>query len=234
MGKGAMVAIGLIAALLVISGCGESSEGSGGNAHVNKESGSTHGLIRDERVGTPPPPVKETNLKKLAEDAGCFLLLKYREQAPKNLPLGAETPDYRTHPPTSGPHVEPPYQQADGAYLVEPDPINVVGALANGRMAIAYAPDLFEEIQLELKGLYDTMYGGTLLFPDDDMEYAVAATTWSNFLGCTGYETQNQKTLDVVRAFGKATWGKHGSTPVEEVPVEGPTPANPEEPAGDE
>lgn len=234
MGKGGLVAIALIAALLAASGCGDSSEGSGGNAHVNEESGSTHGLVRDERVGTPPPAVKETNLRKLADDAGCFLLLNYKERPPKNLPLGAPTPEYTTDPPTSGPRVEPPYQQADGAYLVEPDPINVVGALDNGRMAISYAPDMFEEIQHELKGLYDTMYGGTLLFPDDDMEYAVAATTWSNFLGCTGYETQNQKTLDVLRAFGKATWGKYGNTPVEEFPVEGPTPANPEEPAANE
>jgi hypothetical protein len=226
MGKRGLVTIALVAALSVASGCSDSSGEEGNNAHVNESSGSTHGLIRDERVGTPPPAQPKTPLKQLAESAGCFLLLDYREQKSKNLPPGAETPDYHTHPPSSGPHVEPPYQQADGAYLIEPDPINVVGALNNGRMAIAYAPDMFENIQLKLKGLYDTMYGGTLLFPDDDMEFAVAATTWSNFLGCTGFE--GQKTLDVVRAFGKATWGKYGSNPVDANPVEGPTPANPE------
>lgn len=226
MGKRGLIMIALVAALFVFaaSGCGEDSEGSSGNAHVNEDSGTTHDLIRDERVGTPPAPPKETKLRKLAEDAGCFLLLDYREQKPKHLAPGTEPPKYNSDPPTSGPHVEPPYQQADGAYLVEPDEINVVGALDHGRMAIAYAPDMFEEIQLELKGLYDTMYGGTLLFPDDDMQYAVTATTWANFLGCTGWE--GEKTLDAVRAFGKATWGKHGSKP--DFPVEGPTPAKPE------
>lgn len=232
MGKGGMVvAIALIAALLAVSGCGDSSEGADeGNAHINEASGSTHNLIADERVGTPPPPPPKVNLAKLAKEAECFLLLEYKEQQPKNLPVGAEMPKYKTDPPSSGPHVEPPYQQADGAYRVEPDPINVVGALAHGRMAVSYAPDLFEDIQLKMKGLYDTMYGGTLLFPDDDMEYAVTATTWSNFLGCTGYDPDG-KTLDVVRAFGKATWGKYGPEPVDSFPVEGPTPADPEEPA---
>jgi hypothetical protein len=233
MGKRGLVVIALAAALSATSGCGESSEGAGGNnAHVNESSGSTHGLIRDERVGTPPAAPKATKLRELANAANCFLFLDYREQKPKELPRGAEPPQYHTNPPTSGPHVEPPYQQADGAYLIEPDSINLVGALDYGRMEIAYAPDMSEEIQLKLKGLYNTMYGGTLLFPDDEMQFAVAATTWSNFLGCTGYE--GQKTLDVVRAFGKATWGKYGSKPVDAFPVEGPTPADPKTAASSE
>jgi hypothetical protein len=95
-------------------------------------------------------------------------------------------------------------------------------------MTIQYAPDLPEEIQLELKGLYDTMYGGTLFFPNNTMLYAVAATTWGNGLFCPGYE--GSATLDAIRAFGKATWGKSGDEPVKKFPVEGPTPANPEEP----
>jgi hypothetical protein len=232
MGKRGVAMIALVAAVLAVVGCGGGSGEEGGSAHVNEGSGSTHGLIRDEREGTPLPPPKSTNLKKLADAANCFLLLGYREQKPKDLPPGADTPKYHTDPPSSGPHVEPPYQQADGAYMVEPDPINVVGALDNGRMAIAYAPDLNEKIQLELKGLYDTMYGGTLLFPDDDMQFALVATTWSNVLGCTGIE--GPQALEVVRAFGKATWGKYGSNPVDSLPVEGPTPADPETTAGSE
>jgi hypothetical protein len=96
-------------------------------------------------------------------------------------------------------------------------------------MTIQYAPDLPEEIQLELKGLYDTMYGGTLFFPNSKMNYALAATTWSNGLFCSGYE--GAETLDAIRAFGKATWGKYGSEPVDKFPVKGPTPANPAEPS---
>ena len=72
-------------------------------------------------------------------------------------------------------------------------------------MEIQYSPDLPEKDQLALKGLYDTMYGATLLFPNDNMPYEVAATTWTNLLGCPNYK--GAITLDAIRAFGKATWG---------------------------
>lgn len=227
MRKGGLVVAALAVLLLALSGCGDSSEGSGGSAHINEDSGSTHDLIADERTGTAPPPAKVTNLRKAAEDANCFLVLDRERKKGEEVPPGTQPPRFGVYPPPSGPYVEAPHQQADGAYLNLPDTINWLGSLSNGRMAIQYAPDLSEKSQLELKGLYDTMYGATLLFPDDEMQYAVAATSWANFLGCTTYETQ--KTLDALRAFGKATWGKHGKNPVDSVPFEGPTPADPEE-----
>ena len=225
MAKGGLVVVALVAVVVAISGCGGSSEGSGGAAHINEESGSTHDLVVDERTGPTPPPVKVTDLRKAADQASCYLLLGTKPEKGKKLPPGAPTPEYQTDPPASGPYVEPPHQQADGAYLNLPAPINQVGALNNGRMTIQYAPDLAEDFQLELKGLYDTMYGATLFFPNDEMQYAVAATTWTNFLGCTSYDSQ--KTLDALQAFGKATWGKHGGEPVDALPFEGPTPADP-------
>lgn len=233
MRKGGLVLLALIAALFVVTGCGDSSEGSGGSAHINDESGSTHDLLPDERTGTPPPPSgKLASMRDAADVANCFLLTDMEPSKGKQLPPDAPAPEYQTEPPTSGPYVEPPHQQADGAYMNMPDAINQLGALDHGRMTIQYAPDLSEEIQLEVKGLYDTMYGATLLFPNDEMEYAVAATTWTNQLGCPGWEGKN--TIDAIRAFGKATWGKYGSQPVESFPFEGPTPADPEEPASSE
>ena len=50
------------------------------------------------------------------------------------------------------------------------------------------------------------MYGATLLFPNDKMPYEVAATTWTNLLGCPTYK--GQATLDAIRAFGKADLGQ--------------------------
>lgn len=230
MRKGVLgVVAALVAAMLAASGCGGSSDGSGSNAHINHESGSTHELIPDERTGPAPPPVKIENLAKAAEEANCFLLRGAAPKEGKQVSPGTKTPEYRTNPPVSGPYVKPPYQQADGAYLNLPARIDQVGALDHGRMTIQYAPDLAEKSQLELKGLYDTMYGATLFFPNDEMQFAVAATTWTNLLGCPSYDTQH--TLDAIRAFGKATWGKGGSQPVESFPFEGPTPADPEQPA---
>ena len=57
------------------------------------------------------------------------------------------------------------------------------------------------------------MYGATLLFPNEKMPYEVAATTWTNLLGCP--DLQGRGTLDAIRAFGKATWGKYGGEPAE-------------------
>jgi hypothetical protein len=224
--------LAVAAVLFALVGCGGSGSDEGGDsssAHVNAASGSTNGVILDERNGTPPPPVKNPNLQKAAEGAGCYLIRNIKPEGDRELPPDAPAPEYKEDPPTSGSHVEAPHQQADGAYLVGPEPSAVVAALDHGRLAIQYAPDFRESAQLELKGIYDTMYGGTLFFPNETMEFAVAATTWTNLLACTGWE--GQKTLDAVRDFGKATWGKHGSGTLKEFPVEGPTPANPEEPS---
>ena len=98
-----------------------------------------------------------------------------------------------------------------------PAEIDFVHSLEHGRLEIQYAPDLPENDQLALKGLYDTMYGATLLFPNDKMPYEVAATTWTNLLGCPNYK--GAITLDAIRDFGKATWGKYGGEPVQRVHV---------------
>jgi hypothetical protein len=225
--RGAALLLALLALAVAVAGCGGDSGDDDSPAHVNEDSGSTHGLPLDERVGTPPPPVKETDLEKLGRQAGCYVFLDLPEEGDKELPPDAPAPKYETDPPTSGDHVEPPHQQADGAYLLMPRASDFVAALDHGRMEIQYAPDIPEESQLELKGLYDTMYGGTLMFPNDEMNYAVAATTWRNRLACTSWAGSD--TLDAIRAFGKATWGKNGSKPITAFPFTGPTPKDPAE-----
>lgn len=226
MKQGVMVLAILITGLLF--GCGsEGGDSSGSAAHVNEESGSTHGVALDERDGIPPPPVKEAKLRKAAADAGCFAYLNLKDEGRDLIPPESPAPKYETDPPTSGDHVEPPNQQADGAYLEQPFPIDFLASLEYGRMEIHYAPDLPEKIQRELKGLYDTMYGGVLLFPNSEMLYGVAASTWTNLLACPGWG--GKKTLDAIRAFGKATWGKYGAKRKAALALTGPTPADPEE-----
>ena len=189
--------------------------------------GSTNGVEPDDRAGTEVPATKVFDLDEAAEKAGCDLELKLKDEGSTHLPENSPPPVYKTDPPTSGNHVEPPYQQADGAYSEPPEQLNVVHSLEHGRMAIQYSPSLPEKEQLELKGLYDTMYGASLLFPNDDMPYEVAATTWTNLLGCDTYK--GSITLDAIRAFGRTTWGKYGGEPVEAFTFTGPTPAKPDE-----
>jgi Protein of unknown function (DUF3105) len=218
---GLLVVVGIVAAV-ASSGGG----GSGGEAHINQASGSTNGVEPDERSGPAPAEVKVTNLKQAAKQAGCVLKLKLKDEGHEHIPPTAPTPEYETSPPTSGPHAEPPYQEADGAYSEMPGEIFLVHSLEHGRLQIAYSPDLPEEAQLELKGLYDSLYGGALLFPDENMEYEVAATAWTKLLGCPEYK--GAITLDAIRDFGKQTWGKYGGEPVNGFSIKGPTPIQPQ------
>jgi hypothetical protein len=216
---------------VLVSGGGDSGGGNdGGGAHINTNTqvGNSNGVSPDERAGIVPVAAKVTNLKTAADQAGCELRLNLPDEGNTHLPEDSPEPEYKTSPPSSGNHVEPPFQQADGAYSEPPKQLDVVHSLEHGRMAIEYSPDLPEKAQLELKGLYDTMYGATLLFPYDEMVYDVAAATWTNLLVCRSYK--GAKTLDAIRAFGKETWGKFGGEPVEAFAFTGPTPAEPDEP----
>jgi len=230
IGYGIAGAVGLIvivAIIVVATSGGGGGESASGGAHLDTRSGSTNGIEPDNRSGTKPPALKVANLKKAAKMAGCDLRLHLKDEGHTHIPQGSPAPDYKTNPPTSGNHVEPPFQQADGAYSEMPLPIDFVHSLEHGRMEIQYSPDLPEADQLEVKGLYDEMYAATLLFPNKEMPYAVAATTWTNLLGCKQYK--GSITLDAIRDFGKATWGKYGGEEVEGFPFTGPTPREPAE-----
>lgn len=215
---GLAVLVGIVAAIGSSGGGGDSA-----GAHILQGTGSTNGVEPDEREGTEPAALKASNMKQAAKEAGCDLRLKLKDEGHTHIPPTSTTPDYKTNPPTSGNHAESPYQQADGAYGEMPKEIFVVHSLEHGRLAIQYSPDLPEEDQLALKGLYDTMFGGTLFFPNTNMDYEVAATTWTNLLGCREYK--GEITLDAIRDFGKATWGRYGGEPVNAFGLKGPTPA---------
>ncbi len=218
------IGLAVIAAIVIVIA---SSGGGGptGLSHIDTQSGSTNGVQPDDRSGPKPPPVKVANLKKAAKLAGCVVHLHLPEEGHTHIPPGSPSPHYKTNPPTSGNHVEPPYQQADGAYSEEPEKIDFVHSLEHGRVEIQYSPELAESDQLVLKGLYETLYAAALLFPNGEMPYKVAATAWRQMLGCRQYK--GAITLDAIRDFGKKTWGVDGREPVEAFPFTGPTPRNP-------
>lgn len=222
---GVLAAAVVIGIAVVILNSGGSGSGASGAAHINTSSGSTNGVKPDDRDGPTPPPVEDHNLKTAAKAAGCELRLGLRDEGHTHISPDAPVPDYGTDPPTSGTHAEPPYQQADGAYLEEPKQTFFVHSIEHGRLEIQYSPKLPEKGQLALRGMYDTLYAGTLLFPNKQMPYAVAATTWTNLIGCNRYE--GAKTMDAIRDFGAATWGRYGSEAVTSFPFTGPTPAQP-------
>jgi hypothetical protein len=220
---GAVVVLAVVALIVVLAS--SSGGSSGGESHINQASGSTNGVRPDEREGTPPPGVEVADLKTAAAKAGCVVKLHLKDEGHEHIPPTAPTPHYGTQPPTSGPHVEPPYQQADGAYIEMPGEIFIVHSLEHGRTQLQYSPELPEKAQLELKGLYDTEYGGSLLFPNTNMPYQVADTTWTKLLGCPQYK--GAITLDAIRDFNQEVWGKYGGEPVNGFNIKGPTPLEP-------
>jgi hypothetical protein len=224
-GIAGVIALVVIVAIVIAVTSSSGGGGGGGDAHIDLKSGSTNGVQPDERSGPKPPPVKVANLKQAAQQAGCQLRLHLEDEGHEHIPPGSAPPDYKTNPPSSGNHVEPPFQQADGAYTEEPEKIDFVHSLEHGRLEIEYSPELEEKDQLALKGLYDTQYAASLLFPNGEMPYQVAAVTWTNMLTCKQYK--GAATLDAIRAFGKQTWGKYGGEPAELFVFTGPTPRHP-------
>jgi hypothetical protein len=206
----AAVVVGII--VVIASGSGGDGEGeqvaeSAENAHIDPATGIT--AAPDNREGTPPPAVEQARLNQAAAQADCDLRLDLPDEGANHLSPNEDPPNYETNPPTSGDHDENPL--ADGAYSEAPEARNVLHSFEHGRVAVQYSPDLPEEDQLALKGVFDEDPEGMLLFPNPDMPYEVAATAWTQLLGCDRYE--GGATLDAIRAF-RDTYRGQGPEPV--------------------
>jgi hypothetical protein len=111
---------------------------------------------------------------------------------------------YKTNPPTSGEHRPTPAQ--DGIYAPDNTPAkeNYVHTLEHGRIEFQYSPDAPAAVRNQLFTLANEKVKGvegyhTLLFQNNtNMPYEVAATAWTQLLGC---KTVNAKTWDALRAF---------------------------------
>jgi hypothetical protein len=219
------VVAGLLAAAVVVGivvvlasgggdGGGEEVAESAENAHIDPTSG-VPAADPDDREGTAPPAVEQARLEQAAEVANCDLRRDLPDEGNDHFTKENEG-DYDTSPPTSGDHYGVPTEPgagalADGAYIDTPPISRAVHSLEHGRIEIQYSPDLSEEEQLAVKGLFDEDPEGMLLFPNPDMPYEVAATAWTQMLGCDRYE--GGATLDAIRAF-RDTYRGQGPEPV--------------------
>jgi hypothetical protein len=197
------VIVGLAIVLLSGGGDDDTAQVNGKDipaaAHIVTASGSVNDVAPDGRDGTTPPELEQGDLEAAAEAAGCKLSLDLPDEGATHIKPSDPEPDYKTNPPTSGNHIVPPLQQADGAYSEPPDPVRFVHSLEHGRIEIQYSPDLPEADQLALKGIFDESPAGVLLFPNPEMPYEVAATAWTQMLACPKYE--GPATLDAIRDF---------------------------------
>jgi hypothetical protein len=194
-----LVLAGIVVAIANGGGGGDSGgSGCGPNAHLDLTVGSQNGVACDEREGTPPPELKQADLEKAAKAAGCKLTLDLPDYGHQHVKRGTKV-KYKGEPPTSGNHVEPPFQQADGAYSEEPDPTEFVHSMEHSRVEFEYSPDLKASDQLAIKGVFDASASGVLMFPNDQLTDEVAAAAWRNRMNCPKYE--GSATLDALADF---------------------------------
>ncbi|MBM3667337.1 MAG: DUF3105 domain-containing protein [Actinobacteria bacterium] len=204
-----LLAAAVVAGLVVVITSG-GDEGSGVQVSDSCENASIatdFGFYResfgcDNREGTPPPELQFGDLEESAQEAGCVLMLDLPEEGRGHFTDENEG-SFESNPPTSGEHYGVPDETgsgatADGAYTEAIPHARTVHALEHGRVAIWYSPDLPEDQQLALKGVFDEDPGGIIMMPDPELPYAVAFSAWNNAVGCKNFDPL---VVDVARNF---------------------------------
>jgi Protein of unknown function (DUF3105) len=206
-----VIVVAIVAGIVVaITGGGSESDGASSSdfpelAYVQPNIGAVPDYMEpDGREGIEPPPLQIGDLEEAAAAANCDLQLNLEDEGNTHFTNEDKNVDYQTTPPTSGDHFFSPAESgsgalADGAYLNTPPETRVVHSMEHGRILIQYSPDLSEEEQLEIKGVFEESPQGVLMFPNPDMPYDVAITAWTQLAGCRDY--QGPETLDVIRDF---------------------------------
>ena len=195
---GILVALLLGGVAYAVLGGGDDNTGANGNGNGN---GDANLGPRPPKAGaTIPPPGEETDPAKAAKEAGCDLIhAKYEGAGHEERAF--KITDYKTNPPTSGAHFPDWYE--DGVYAPggTPELGKLVHALEHGRIDVQYKPGTSDAVVKQLEALLAEKSDGyhALLFENGtDMPYQVAATAWTQLLGC---KEMNPKVFDALRAF---------------------------------
>lgn len=114
---------------------------------------------------------------------------------------------YKSNPPTSGPHN--PVPASDGVYAPgnEPSPEHAVHALEHGRIEFEYLPGSSAQDIQTLVNLSQESYKGnpayhTLVFENNTkMPFHFAAVAWQHYIGCS---TLSPAAVQAMRAFREA------------------------------
>jgi hypothetical protein len=150
------------------------------------------------------PARKTTDFDAAIKAAGCFYK-NYPSEGRTHLASDTATNNtYKTNPPTSGNHRPTPAE--DGVYAPDntPDKENFVHTLEHGRIELQYSPKAPQAVRNQLYTLFQEKVKGVesyhmMLFQNNtNMPYEVAATAWTQLLGC---KTVNANTWDAIRAF---------------------------------
>jgi hypothetical protein len=146
------------------------------------------------------PPQQTSDYIKAAKAAGCTLSNPAYEGA-GHIDKTFTAKDYKTNPPTSGPHTPTWYQ--DGVYDAgnAPNLGMQVHTLEHGRIDVQYKPGTPKKTISQLEALLAEQDNGyhMLLYQNvTNMKAQVAATAWTHSLTCP---KMNDKVFDAIRTF---------------------------------
>lgn len=148
--------------------------------------------------------VDEGELKSAAQSSGCV----YRSFPDEGQDHVSEPPteaDFKTNPPTSGPHHPEP--AADGLYVAgnEPEIGKWVHTLEHGRVIFQYRPGVDRSIVTQLERLFNEdvadsggAYHSVLMRNNSKMPFQVAAVAWRHYMACREF---TPAAIDALRSF---------------------------------
>ena len=186
---GGVLAVAVVAAVVVAVVIGTSGNDSSAEQPASAPSASVK-----------LPAQKTSDYIAAAKAAGCTLTNPAYEGA-GHIDKKFTAKDYKTNPPTSGPHTPVWYQ--DGVY--EPGNAPNLGmqvhTLEHGRIDVQYKPGTPKATVAKLEALLAEQSNGyhMLLFQNvTNMKAQVAATAWTHSLTCPA---MNDKVFDAIRTF---------------------------------
>jgi hypothetical protein len=185
------VAGGVLALAAIVAVVFALTSGGGGGANKGGSGGKTASF--PARSGPLPDPPADLSLASAAKKAGCV----YKHEKDEGSNHVQTDVAYKTAPPTSGDHNPNPAE--DGAYTEAPRIERLVHSLEHGRIILWYPPNAPDNVKADLKAIFDEDPAHMIVAPyTEPMDYAVAATAWTETLGC---KTWNEDAIQAVRAF---------------------------------
>ncbi len=185
----AVVAVAVLVAFVIVPAVG--GEGNGGSEGGGGPKATAAGDV-------PIPAQVDTDLQSSVKSAGCTV-----QTSPSEGREHSENPaDWKskTNPPTSGTHA--PVAATDGVYPFGemPNVGEATHALEHGRIDVQYGPQVTRRQYAQLETLLseDQAFHQLLFRNQTKMPYAVAATAWTQMLGC---KTFTPKVFDAIRNF---------------------------------
>ncbi len=148
--------------------------------------------------------VDEGRLEAAAQRAGC-VYRSFPLEGDEHVTEPLSAADYKTNPPTSGPH--DPEPAPDGLYVAgnEPEIGNWVHTLEHGRIIFQYRPGVDSSVVAQLEKLFNEDVAGSgggyhsvLMRNNTRMPFEVAAVAWRHYIGCREF---TPKSIEALRAF---------------------------------